>query len=245
MTIGEIIDKVSDNLNRIKTIGVLVLVVFLLLSLIKHGCNRNNIELMAEQLTGLHLSNGMLQNDIVVRDSLLSAEKIHIKRLQDSLSYSDNRIAIIQSQYTSLKYKYNNISKVLKGYTADSTYKFLNKIAYPFPGQQIYKFNEPQIRSIHKTYFEKETLLNINSTLLSENKELINKLSLHDSISKHNFTSLKLIKASNIDYSVIVENKNKEIEIYKKDKKKHRRKNVFKNIIVGGISFIGGVLLAK
>lgn len=238
--ISKFLDKISDNLERIKTIGVLIVSVLFITSLINNGCNRSEMESMVEKLTGLNISNDLLQKDIQHQDSILKAKNDSIKKLKTEITASKKQSNKLERENIKIKREYNNLAEELLRIPADSSYKFLDSIAYPFQGIKEYPFNSQQVKGMHKTYLENESLIALNDNLQDQKNELVHQIQLQDELSLETSSAMKVMEKTREDLEQVVENKDEEIEIKNKEIKKQKRRGVFKLIGVGFVSLLIG-----
>ena len=181
-TLAKIIDAISRNLDRIKTIALLVLLTLFVVSIVRYGCNRSEMEDMVEKITGLNVSNDILRKDLDKRDSLLLVKDHRIQVLNDSLSQSKNRASRLKADYGHLQAEYQRLSDSVLTIPADTSYDFLVDEAYPYPGHLKYPFNEPQVKAIHLTFLEKIKMDEINSKLFEQLAEKDHQLELKDTV---------------------------------------------------------------
>lgn len=243
--IGKIIDWTGKNLGRIKTVGTIILVALFMLSIVKGGCQRSEIENMVERITGLNVQNDILNNDIKERDSILSAKDRRIVILRDSLSVSLSREKILKTEYGRLEREYGTLAESLIKIPADSSYEFLTTVAYPYEGDLKYPFNEPQVKGIHLTYLEKETLETMNDNLMATIKEKDFQLADLEGITQTNTEQMALLDQNQKDYAKELTNKDEIIQIQEKEIKKERNKKTFWQVTGGAIILLLAVLSAS
>lgn len=232
--LGKIIDWIGKNLDRIKTIGILVIVVFFIMSLVRNGCDRAEAEEMVERITGLNVRNDLLFEDVKERDSLLLAQDLRIVELQDSLGASEMRIGDLVYDYNVLEADYKGLSDSIDSIPPDTSYHFLVNEAYPYPGHLKYPFNEPQVKGIHQTFLEKIQGDKINRNLLAQINEKNYQLYVKDTVVYEQGHQLKLMAESRKDLDSIIVNKDEVIDIQDEQiKKKQRGKTVWQ--VVSGV----------
>jgi hypothetical protein len=235
MNLGSIIDWIGNNLGRIKTVGILVLISLFLISVGRHGCDMADMEDMVEKITGLNVQNDILNTDIKDRDSVLIAKDERITSLQDSLHTSQGRLSSLNQVYVDLEEEYQGLSDSLLTVPVDSSYDFLTQEAYPYQGELKYPFNEPQVKGIHLTFLEKLTLKDINGIMRDQIKELTFQTQVQDSVVVEYSESVELLKADTTDMRQIIDNKDQIIEVQEKNIKKQKRKKTIWQIIGGAI----------
>lgn len=241
---GKIIDYIGKNISRLKTVGILLLLVLFGLSVLRNGCDREQAGKLVEKLTGLNIQNDILKKDISERDSLINASEHYKGILRDSLKQSQQQVKSLQSKYANLMAKFEGLSDSLIKVSTDSSYSFLIHTAYPYTGTYKYPFNEPQVKGIHLTYLQNKSLLGLNENLLSQNNELTHQLAVKDTIMSESEKSMALMKSTRTDLEKVISNKDEEIALKDKEAKKQKRRQIIKTttvaIVVGIISFLAG-----
>lgn len=240
MGFGKLFEIIETNLGRLKTIGVMVLIVLFSISALKNGCDRKDAENMVEKLTGLNIQNDILRSGIMGRDSLIEVGNKRISRLNDSLVLSQKIYKQLEIKYGRLERKYEQISDSLLKIPADSSYSFLSNVAYPFDGEKKYPFNEPQVRGIHTTYLQKENLLAMNYNLKDQITQLGKQNLIKNTTGGLMKDNMVMMSSNRNDLEKIITNKDEEIATKDKQLKKERRKRIFQ---VTGTAIVGGTLL--
>jgi hypothetical protein len=238
MKFGQIIDRIGESLGRIKTVGLVVVIVLLGLSIMRTGCDRDDMEELVERVTGLNVRNDILNEDIKERDSLLIAKDLRIIRLNDSLQTSEGRIRGLNRVYSDLEEEYQSLSDSLLTIPTDSSYTFLTEEAYPYDGELKYPFNEPQVKGIHLTFLETFTLADMNTVLNDKISELIFGGEIKDSIKVEYMTSMALLKADTTDMRKIIGNQDQIIDAQGDHIQDQKRKKTIWQIIGGAIIVI-------
>lgn len=188
LSIEKFLDWFNKNLSRIKTIGLLLLFVLFIISFVSNGCNREQANKLFKQVTGLDLQNDILSlRNRALTDSL-NKEKILRLQLEHSRALLLTEKETLAKDNERLKKQLAGIPAWLLNMPADSSYKFLNEIAYPFPGERKYPFNEPQIKNIHADYLENITLTGLVTKL---EDQLINCERLGDNIDSTRISYMK------------------------------------------------------
>lgn len=240
MQLKKIIDSLTETLERIKTVGIIVLALLFVVSLVQNGCSRSELNHMVEKITGLNVQNDILKKDISEKDSLLIASKDSVRVLKDSIFKVQSRTRALEFENVRLGREYNSLAAELIKISADSSYSFLDREAYPYGGVKKFPFSEPQIKGIHKTYLEKEQLLAMNNNLESQKEELFKEIALRDALEVEVSSAMNVMQETRRDMEQIIENKDEEIKMKEKQAKKQKRRNVLKIIGVGIASLIVG-----
>ena len=233
MNLGKIIDWIGKNLSRIKTIGLLIVLTFFVLSLVRNGCDRSDLEDMVERVTGLDIQNDILMEDVKDRDSLIISRDLRIEELKDSLGASIMRADDIAYDYTVLEAEFQRLYDSLLTIPADTSYKFLVDEAYPYPGHLKYPFNEPQVKGIHLTFLENIELDKMNLNLLTQIDEKDYQLDVKDTVVYEQAEAMELMAESRVDLDSIIINKDEIIEIQDEQINKKQRGKTFWQVISG------------
>lgn len=244
MNFGKIIDWIGVNLGRIKTIGLLVLIGFFALSMVRNGCNRSEINDMVEKITGLDIRNDILMQDVKKRDSLLLEKDLRIQELNDSLGSSIAKAEELEADYGLLEAEYEQLSDSLLTIPADTSYQFLVAEAYPYPGHAKYPFNEPQVKGIHRTFLEKIMLDEMNLNLLTQINEKDYQLEMKDTIVYEQAEAMMLMAESREDLDSIIINKDEIIEVQDEQIKKAKRGRTIWQIVGGAIIVVLAAIAA-
>lgn len=244
ITLPELIDAIGRNIDRIKTVGVLVLVALVIMSAVNNGCNRTQLENMVEKVTGLNVKNDILQSGIKIRDSVLIAQNDSIQRLKDEITVSKSNESQLALENVKIKRKYNDLASILIKIPADSSYAFLDRVAYPYLGEKKYPFSDPQVKGIHKTYLEHEQLLSLNENLQEQKDELSYQIELHGALELETSSSMMVMQETRRDLEEIIENKDGIIATNEKALKKAKRRAFWAKVGIGAgaliIGFIAG-----
>lgn len=235
MKLGQLVDWMAKSLGRIKTIGLVVVVVLLGLSILRTGCDRDHMEGLVEKITGLDVQNDILNNGISERDSILLAKDSRIANLKDSLSSSEIRFQDLEDEYDELEDEYQGLEDSIQEVPVDTSYTFLTEEVYPLEGPGSYPFNEPQVRGIHLTFLEKLTLKDINGIMRDQIKELVFQTDVKDSVAMEYSASVELLKADTTDMRQIIDNKDQIIDAQDDHIKDQKRSKTIWQIIGGAI----------
>lgn len=244
MEIGKTNGWIDKNLSRIKTIGILVLIVFCILALVRNGCVRKNIDKMDEKITVLNVKNDILFQDVKNKDSLLIQKDLQIQTLKDSVGASEMRADDIASDYTVLQAEFEHLSDSLQSIPADTSYQFLVDEAYPYPGHLKYPFNEPQVKGIHLTFLENIELDKMNLNLLFQINEKDYQLDVKDTLVYEQAAAMMLMSESRMDLDSIIVNKDQIIKEQDGQIKKTKRRKTIWQITTGVILGILAALAA-
>lgn len=232
---GKVIDAIGKNLSRIKTVGLMVLIVVFAISLFRNGCDRANMEDMVGRITGLNVRNDILMENVKERDSLLIARDLRIEDLDRRLILSEGREERLQEDYGQLETEFQHLSDSLLLVPVDTSYQFLVDEAYPYPGPLKYPFNEPQVKGIHLTFLENIKLDEMNLNLITQIDEKDYQLEVKDTVVYEQAMSMMLMEGSRADLDSIIVNKDEVIDIQAEQIKKKSRGKTFWQIVSGAI----------
>ena len=224
--IGLFIDSSGKVISRIKNIAVLVIVILLAISIISNGCNRQEANELFERVTGLNVQNDILKKNIKQR-------RQDIIKKDSIITEKNNQIAVKEMEYDDLKAELNDLKKqrenipeeIIKLPT-DSSYEYLTKVAYPFPGELKYPFNEPQVKAFHVTYFERISLLKENKVLTSLMENSEDRLLLKESVFREVDSKYNLAVENLSGYEEMIDNKDEIIILQKEEIDKKNNKNL-------------------
>jgi len=213
--IGIALDWVNKNLGRLKTTGLILVFFLFVISFVNNGCNRKDAVKLVERITGLDLRNDILSlHNRTLQDSL-NKEKILRLKLEHSKALLLKEKETLAKDNKRLKKQLAGIPEWLLNMPADSSYKFLNEIAYPYPGEQRFRFNEPQVKNIHKDYLENVELTGLVAIL--EN-QLVNCEKIGDnadSLAVSFMNSFNVAQGQKVNLEKIVTNTEEKATLYK------------------------------
>ena len=222
-------------------IGILSVVIIILVGINK--CTLNKVKQKTETITTINVENSYLKKDKRILQDSLTKETIARKALQQaSIGIIKDRDKYINENKI-LRQHLSNIVDLVNNIPADSSYAFLDVIAYPFNGEKKYPFNEPQVKAIHTTYLEHDQLGKIvenqDSSLLNCRQNIENAEAIGNSFKK----SLALSELQVQKDSLIIANVLAKEKLYEKENKKLNRKVTFYKITTG-IGIVVALIIA-
>lgn len=241
--ITKIIDWLDKSIGRIKTVGTLVIIILFIVSVSINGCNRKQAEVFVEKITGLNIQNDILSLSNKKLDSALVDEKIWRKVFEQKAESLDRQKTLLLEENQKLRNKLALVPSTLIHITSDSSYKYLQEVAYNYPGELKYPFNEPQVKGIHQSYLENGILTQLVDTL---EKQVFNCQEItqnKDSISKSFEKSMNILSEKGMNYEKIVGNYSEKEDLYKKENKKLKRQKIFYKVTTG-IAVITALVIA-
>jgi len=168
--------------------------------------------------------------------------KNYIKKLKTEILQSEQKVNILNDKYGQIKRKYDGLASDLLKIPAEDSYAFLDTAAYPYGGIKKFPFSDPQVKAIHRTYLEHESLIALNDNLQAQKDELSNQIKLHNKLNLDNEVAMMIMADTRTDLENI--NKNQEVIIAEQEKhlKKVKRKALFGKIGIGVGALIIGFL---
>lgn len=232
-TIDQFTAWFKQNIGWIKTVAILLLIGFLILTVTNIGCVRKQRDKFIKETTTLHILNDSLSKwNNILGDSLTlkDTERVHLEKRITVLDKTGDSLRL---ESKIIKAKYDSIPEAIRNMSTDSIYKFLNVVAYPYLGIKDYPFNEPQVRKIDENYTQN---IQLKSLVIIMDKELLNsgfKFSAGDSLILTYRKSMSFVLAQNKNLNQTVTNKDKEILLYKKQEKQANRNGILWKISTG------------
>ena len=230
--IGKVIDWIGKNINRIKTIGKVLLMVVFVLSLGNNGCQRNKAIDLAKKLTELDFTNLVLRKDITQKDSV----NFQLEKENDSLSVVinelENKADVLERRGDGLQADLRELKDSLINIPTDSSYAFLQAV-YPYPGEFKYPFNEPQVRNIHLDYLENRSLWSVNNNLNLQVDNCQDIMEANYKRAEKYRAQTGNFKAQKTNYEKIINNKDTEIDLLEGNVKKEKKKKGVWKVLTG------------
>lgn len=216
-------------------IGISLIVVTAILGMTNHN--------LKEEYEDLLKDNDRLRKEIAeyikadsIANDVIKKQKHRIDSLQIIYNIHTNKISILIYERDSLRDKINNILPL-------ETYDFLQLVAYPYPGELNYPFNELQIREIRYDYEyarnSEKLVPNLMDQLENMGIQTEERDKIIEELRKINIDHLKIIS----DYKTLDNNNKLIIRNIEKDLNKQK---TFKNIFMGstGALTIAVIILA-
>ena len=240
---GKAIDWFGKNISRIKTIGMIVLLVLFIISFINNGCNRDYANRLVQQVTGLDIQNDVLnQHNRSLQDSL-ARERLLRLELQKHSGVLEIEKVILASDNAKLKKTLAGIPAWILNMPTDSSYKFLNEIAYPYAGEKRFPLNEPQIKNIHADYLENVQLSGLVATLENQLVNCEQRGDNADSLARSYSKSYMLVESQKSNLMEEVDNTQQKATIYKEALDKTTKDKKFWKVTTGVLTVVAVILL--
>lgn len=214
-------------MNKIKNILIVVLFSAIGLMFLFGGKKAGKFEADIAYMKG---QNAMLEQKIIEKDSLIASENCRIdslKKVNDSLQLQAGKLSAEKQK--AIKQRDEALAQ-LQTISTDSSYLFLQSVAYNFPGTLRYLFNELQVRGIHSDFIKLQTSEKIIYTLEKQANNCGLRVKNLEDISA-GFENNILLKDANIaDYKSIIENDSLMIsDLDKTARKERNRKNFWRS----------------
>jgi len=227
-----LIDFVSKNVERVKTIGSILLLVLFLLSLGGNGCQRNKAVQLAKRFVELDFKNLLLQKDLSISDSINVVSRFEIDSLGKEVIFWKNKAIVLEDSESAIRHDLRALKDSLLNIPSDTSYAFLQR-AYPYPGEYKYPFNEPQVKNIHLDYLENNELWLLNENLMSQVDNCKSVLAIQDKIVlKQNSEAISFSKQKST-YKEIIKNNEEEKELLRDQRDDAEGKTTIWKVLTG------------
>jgi hypothetical protein len=233
--IADTIDWLGRNMKRIKVVVAVVVTIVLCLAILQNKGYRSKMSDLVEKTTGLELKNDVLRDNVEERDGQIAAKDLFIEELVDSLGSSRQRIVILESEYGHLKAEFEGLSDSIRNISPDTSYHFLVNEAYPYPGHLEYPFNAPQVKGIHATFLERNSLVHMKRNLEAQIDEKDNQLEILDTTVYEQAAQMELMRSTRQDLDSLINNQDEIIETKDEQIKEVKRSKTIWQAILGGI----------
>lgn len=196
------------------------------------------------EISFLKGENSSLKTDIKARDNEIKKEKDRADSIVIKLQTLQADYVLLEREKIKIARDLEKALAELNHITTDSSYIFLQKVAYNFPGTLRYLFNELQVRGIHRTFVELQSSNHMISTLENEIENCNKQVEDHEKLKASLENMISNLNENADDYekivakdSVIIRDQGKLI------KKTNRRKNFWETTTGAlGLVVIGMIL---
>ncbi len=224
-------------------IGLIIILALIAAMAVFYFIGQNRIQVLSEKIYALENENDTLYSKIASRDMEIFGSIIRISSLKDSLSTSEAEIMGLKSDLNTIKRDYGNLADSIGKIPVDESYRFLTQEAYPYEGELLFPFNEPQVNRIHIAFLENVSLIALNINLEDQIGRREYQLAIKDTITQEQATQISLMNDTRNDMEIVIENRNTTIEEKNGEIKKERRRKRFWQI-TGGVAIIAVAILA-
>jgi hypothetical protein len=187
-----------------------------------------------KEIDALKYENTALELKITQRDVQIKFEEAKVKNLDRKVD-SLNKVFVVKDKIIAgITADLNKALSQLNGITSDSSYIFLQKIAYAFPGTLQYLFNSTQIKYIHSDYLTARTSEKLIPAYQSQIATCKVNLTTRDSIEMGLKKVIDLQKFNLADCKQMNDNKDTIIKDTEKQREAEaRRKRFWRNVSIG------------
>jgi len=230
-------------MKNIKNILIGVLIALIVLGGIFGG---KKIRKFTEEITTLKAEKTALNGQIAERDAQIKA--LEAQNVTKDKKIDSCMVAFKQKEkiITGLSEDLAEALSKLNGITSDSSYQFLQRIAYNFPGDLKYPFNELQVKGIHADYLKARSADQIIPVYKDQIRNCLTQFALRDSAVNNLNKVVALQKQNLADCGKINQDNDRIIRDVEKQRNKERhRKNFWRfttSLATGGIIALALVL---
>lgn len=185
-----------------------------------------------------------LQSDISNREKLINVGKDSLDLVKKQLAALKQESSIQAQEKLRIIQERDEAMAKLQGITSDSSYQFLQRVAYNYPSILKYLFNELQVRGIHSNYIKLQSAELLNKSLEGQLNNCGAQVEKYEKI-KTGMESIVSLQSANLaDCKNIIKNDSIIIRDQDKTAKKERhRKNFWRITTMGEILVIIGLIL--
>lgn len=232
--------------QNLKSIIVAVLVGLMLFFAISNRASTKRELRLTKKVTAIETENRLLAQANIENQDSLKAERIKRTEIQKEKDLLDIKAGRLANENKILRQEVSDIPEWVMELPADVNYEYLTTIAYPYPGEYIYPFNEKQTLHIRIDFEENKKKDNLIITLDSQliNCELANEK--NDSLIYSYQVSEELYEDTVDNLEESLENKQEEADLYKKDAKQNKLgKRIWRatTAVVAGVAAVTIIIL--
>ncbi len=241
--LSDFLDWFNKQLGRIKTIAVIVLVILFAVAAINNGCQREYANDLVERVTGLNVQNDILkkENKEIIQD--LDSLKTAYRELVLKYERTDSIRDVYGEIIADLKYQRDTLKDYIRKTPTNELYEWLDKIRFPYQGEKIYKFNQPQVSDIYYVTQDYDIVKEENEVLSDDISQCDYQLALKDSLLNNRMQSMALMKSTVRNNNEIILNLEEKVEVTEDQVKRYKRK-LFWWKLGTGVAVVGGIILA-
>lgn len=243
--VGKKLDAISKLLSRAKTVGIIVLILFFVISITQNGCDRQRVSDLTKVLTGLDIQNDLLLKSVSSLDSVLIAKEDSIQFLLDSTEVLGKEVITLKFMYAKKARELEKAVNRIGNISVDSSYLFLIHTAYPYIGENKYKLNALQIKGIHRTFVSNSSLVVMNTNLKAQNLALNQQVALTQEAGNIHKSKGSIMHSKELAYKTVISNKTLAIEEQSKEIDKTKRRENWKKAGIAVGSLLLGILIGN
>jgi hypothetical protein len=243
ITFGEIVDWLGKQLDRLKTISIVLLVILFIIAVVNNGCQKQNALDLIERVTGLNV-----QNDILIKQNLeLKRQQDSINSLVDSLEVaildSEKIRTGLQRELQDVKEERDDLKDQILKVPTSTLYAELIEEIYPYPGEMKYPFNDPQVENIYYVSKDYELVKQENELLQDDISQCEIQLNISDSIQMQIKRASNVIQKEVLNGEDIILNLEEEINL-SEDEIKRLKRQLKLRTIGAGAAVVAVIILA-
>ena len=210
-----------------------VLLALLLFSAVNNGCQRKRVINLVEDLTTLNVENDILKKQNDELNTQLDSTNSSYKKIEAKLKLSDSIRIANENTISNLRHERDSLKDFIIKTPTNILYTWLDEIRYPYDGDRIYKFNEPQVKDIYFDVKDLDITKKENEVLTSDISECNYQLFLKDSLIENRLSSINLLTTSLENKDKVIGNLEQKITLTEKQVKKYKRKLFFWKVGTG------------
>lgn len=239
----KLLDWIGKWISQVKTIAIVVLIICFSVSFIQNGCQRDDINVLVERVTGLNIDNDVLKKRTRAQDSLIWLKEKQILNLEYLARAQADSNKVLKVENSSLQASYDALAEKVLKTPPDTSYAFLNREAYPFPGEKKYPFNEMQVQGMHLTYLQNIGLNQINFNLEKQVEGCEALVAFQDEALAQAKEGFELYEARHATMKERIENREEVINVQEEQIKKDKRRKIWRTVRDVGVGILFGLLL--
>jgi predicted nucleic acid-binding Zn-ribbon protein len=228
-----------------KTNKILVVIIALLVTALVIGSffTVKKTDTLAGQADSLKIENTGLLMQIAKRDSLLYILNKDTANLSFTIDSLNNVFFDKELYIRKLKKQRDEALAQLEGITSDSTYQFLQQVAYNFPGELKFKFNDNQIKEIHQDYEVSRNAEKLIPAMSDEIEVCKTEISHFTALTGNLKKTVDLQSANIVDYKGVIANDSTIMDAQRRVIVKEVRRKNFWKITTGVTVLVATILL--
>ncbi len=228
-----------------KTNKILVVIIAVLVIALIAGSffTVKKTDTLINQADSLKIENTGLLTQIAKRDSLLYILNKDTANLSFTIDSLNNVFFDKELYIRKLKKQRDEALAQLEGITSDSTYQFLQQVAYNFPGELKFKFNDNQIKEIHQDYEVSRNAEKLIPAMSDEIEVCKTEISHFTALTGNLKKTVDLQSANIVDYKGVIANDSTIMDAQRRVIVKEVRRKNFWKITTGVTVLVATILL--
>lgn len=224
------IDWITAQLGRIKTVAIMVLICLAVFFFIGKKIERNRAIKTASENAVLGTTNYLLELDKKNALSRADFYKGRIVIAKERLKQSQNVRNALNLKLNDVIAQRDSLREEINKRPVSVLYDALINDLFPFPGIKKYPFNDLQVENIYLTVQDYRLVIDENSILYKDIAECNNQLTLNDSITQDMTSSMKALEEVYNQSDAIIFNLDQRNELSEDEIKQLKRKLIWHKI---------------